>query len=57
MILTTYTLLKTIVQKLEAQKLMVFYFLDYPIKVTPNFNNNKTPFTQYFAQKKALENI
>jgi hypothetical protein len=45
------------VQKLKAQKLLVFYSLDYPIKVTPNFNNKRMPLTQSFAQKKALENI
>ncbi len=35
---TTYTFLKTIVQILKVQKLFVFYFLDYPTKVTSNFN-------------------
>jgi hypothetical protein len=54
---TTYTLLKIIVQRLKVQKLLVFYSLDYLAKVTPNFNNKKTPSTQSFAQKKALENI
>jgi len=54
---TTYTFLKTIVQRLGAQKLIVFYSLDYPIKVTPSFNNKKTLSTQSFTQKKALEYI
>jgi len=40
---TTYTLLKTIVQVLRAQKRLIFYSLDYPTKVTPNFNDIKTP--------------
>jgi hypothetical protein len=54
---TTYTFLKTIVQRLGAQKLLVFYSLDYPIKVTPSFNNKKTLSTQSFTQKKTLEYI
>jgi hypothetical protein len=53
---TTYTLLKTIVQRLWVQKLLIFYSLDYPTKVTPNVNNIKKH-PQSFVQKKALENI
>jgi hypothetical protein len=48
---TTYTHLKTIVQSLGAQKLLIFKLLDYFTNVTPNFNNKKTPLIQSFAQK------
>jgi hypothetical protein len=51
----TYTFKKTIVQILGAQKLLVFKPLDYPTKVTPNFNSRKTFSIQSFAQKKILK--
>jgi hypothetical protein len=53
-----YTFLETIVQRLEAQKLLVFYFLDYPTKVIPNFNNNnnnnKNTFDSILCSKENL---
>ncbi len=55
--LTTYTLLKTIVQGSGVQKHFYFHSLDYPIKVTPNFNNRETPLTQSFVQNKTFKNI
>jgi hypothetical protein len=44
-----------ILQRLGVQKLLIFHSLDYLIKVTPNFNNRKTPLIQSFAQKKTLK--
>jgi hypothetical protein len=38
-----YTFKIIIVQELQAHKLLIFYFLNYPTNVTPNFNNKKTP--------------
>ncbi len=37
-----YIFKRTIMQKLGAQKLLIFYSLDYPTNVTPNLNNRKT---------------
>jgi hypothetical protein len=46
------------VQKLEAQKFLLCYSLDYPINVTPNLNNIKIDQVQSFAFKnKSLKNI
>jgi hypothetical protein len=52
---TTYALLKTIVQILRVQKLLVFYFLDYPTKVTSSFNNKKNTFDSILCSKESLK--
>jgi hypothetical protein len=46
-------------QKLGVHKLLIFYSLDYPTNVTPNFNNNKNTLkTQCFVFFKNIqENI
>jgi len=52
---TTYTFLKTIVQILKVKKLLVFYFLDYPTKVTSNFNNKNNTFNSILCSKENLK--